>query len=94
MTTLTPDSGPDDVRLKRLRIRSWRRGTKEMDLILGAFCDEQLAGLSEEEVSLYEALLSENDHDLYGWVTGRGEPPARFAALIARIAAHARGSAA
>jgi antitoxin CptB len=27
----------EDVRVKRLRIRSWRRGIKEMDLILGAF---------------------------------------------------------
>lgn len=91
---MTPESGPEDVRLKRLRIRSWRRGIKEMDLILGAFCDEELAGLPEDDVVLYEALLSENDHDLYGWVTGRAAPPARFKALIARIAAHAQGSAA
>ncbi len=83
-----------DVRLKRLRIRSWRRGIKEMDLILGAFCDEELAGLSDSDIALYEELLSENDHDLYGWITGRGEPPERFADLLARIAAHARGSAA
>jgi antitoxin CptB len=92
--TETQESGTEDVRLKRLRIRSWRRGIKEMDLILGAFCDEELAGLPDEEVVLYEALLSENDHDLYGWVTGRSEPPAHFKALIARIATHARGSAA
>ncbi len=41
----TQESVPEDIRLKRLRIRSWRRGIKEMDLILGAFCDEELAGL-------------------------------------------------
>lgn len=92
--TLTPDSDTGEVRLKRLRIRSWRRGIKEMDLILGAYCDEELGRLPEEEVLLYEALLSENDHDLYAWITGRGTPPAEFAQLIARIAAHARGSAA
>jgi antitoxin CptB len=84
----------EDVRLKRLRIRSWRRGTKEMDLILGAFCDAELASLAEAEIVLYEELLSENDHDLYQWVTGQVPPPARFAALLDRIAAHARGSAA
>jgi antitoxin CptB len=84
----------EDVRLKRLRIRSWRRGIKEMDLILGAFCDGELADLPEADIALYEELLSENDHDLYGWVTGRSQPPARFADLLARIAAHARGSAA
>ena len=81
----------EDVRLKRLRIRSWRRGTKEMDLILGAFSDAELAGLADAEVALYEDLLSENDLDLYQWVTGRGTAPARFAPLVSRIAAHARG---
>jgi antitoxin CptB len=84
----------EDVRLKRLRIRSWRRGTKEMDLILGSFCDAELSHLPEAEISLYEDLLSENDHDLYQWVTGQAPAPDRFGALLARIAAHARGSAA
>jgi antitoxin CptB len=84
----------EDVRLKRLHIRSWRRGTKEMDLILGAFCDSELGRLPEEDLALYEDLLSENDHDLYQWVTGQVPPPDRFAGLLARIAAHARGSAA
>jgi antitoxin CptB len=90
----TQESAPEDIRLKRLRIRSWRRGIKEMDLILGAFCDAELAGLPDAEVDLYEELLSENDHDLYGWISGRGDPPDRFAALISRIGAHARGGAA
>jgi antitoxin CptB len=84
----------EDIRLKRLRIRSWRRGIKEMDLILGGFCDAELTRLSEEEIALYEELLSENDHDLYQWVTGQVPPPERFARLLGRIAAHARGSAA
>jgi antitoxin CptB len=84
----------EDVRLKRLRIRSWRRGIKEMDLILGGFCDAELARLSEDEIALYEELLSENDHDLYQWVTGQVPPPERLAALLGHIAEHARGSAA
>ena len=84
----------EDTRLKRLRIRSWRRGTKEMDLILGGFCDAELARLSEDEIALYEELLSENDHDLYQWVSGQAAAPRRVAELLSRIAAHARGSAA
>jgi antitoxin CptB len=84
----------EDVRLKRLRIRSWRRGTKEMDLILGGFCDTELAGLPEADIALYEELLEENDHDLYRWVTGQAPAPDRFADLLERIAARARGSAA
>jgi antitoxin CptB len=36
----------------------------------------------------YEALLEENDHDLYQWVTGQTAAPAPFAALIGEITAH------
>jgi antitoxin CptB len=39
----------------------------------------------------YDALLAENDQDLIQWVLGQSAPPARFAPLIALIAAHARG---
>lgn len=74
-------------RLKRLRIRSWRRGIKEMDLILGGWSDTHLAGLGDDDLQTYDALLSENDHDLYQWVTGQGEAPQEYAPLIARIAA-------
>ena len=76
--------------LKRMRMRSWRRGTKEMDLVLGPFADARLADLSASMLAAYDALLAENDQDLMQWVLGRSAPPDRFAALIARIAAHAR----
>jgi antitoxin CptB len=79
-------------RLKRLRMRSWRRGTKEMDLILGGFCDARLAGLSPDTLDLYEALLEENDQDLYVWVTGQAPAPDHLAPLIAEIAASVTGS--
>lgn len=76
-----------DDRLKRLRIRAWRRGIKEMDLILGRFVDEQAATLDADELDRLEALMEESDLDLYSWVTGRVEPPAAHAPLIDRIAA-------
>ncbi len=74
------------MRLKRLRIRSWRRGTKEMDMILGPFADRALADLSGDELDLYEALLSEPDTDLYRWFSGAASMPARYADLARRIA--------
>lgn len=85
-----PNAAEDrETRLRRLRMRSWRRGIKEMDLILGGFCDARLEGLAPEMLDLYDALLSENDQDLYAWVTGQSPAPAAFAPLIAVIAAHA-----
>ncbi|MEM8849040.1 MAG: succinate dehydrogenase assembly factor 2 [Pseudomonadota bacterium] len=80
---------PRDVRLKRLRIRSWRRGIKEMDLILGGYADAELAGLDDEALDVFEAALGENDHDLFGWVTGQGTPPARYGPLMAELSRRA-----
>lgn len=77
-----------EKRLKRLAIRSWRRGTKEMDLILGPFWDESGASLDAPTLKLYEDLLLENDQDLYQWVSGQADVPDRFAALIGQIADH------
>lgn len=79
---------PED-RLKRMRLRSWRRGTKEMDLLLGPFADVHLAAMPPAELELYEDLLAENDQDLYAWMTGRAASPDRFAALVARVQRHA-----
>jgi antitoxin CptB len=79
-----------EARLKRMRMRSWRRGTKEMDLVLGPWADAHLATLGEEELALYDALLEENDQDLMAWILGQSPTPAPIAPLLGRIAAHAR----
>ena len=76
-------------RLKRISMRSWRRGTKEMDLILGPWSDAHLAALSPETLDHYEALLNENDQDLYAWISGGIAKPAQFQVLLETIAAFA-----
>ncbi|WP_235962550.1 FAD assembly factor SdhE [Jannaschia marina] len=80
-----------EVRRKRLKIRAWRRGIKEMDLILGGYADAELATMDEDALSVFEALLGENDHDLYAWVTGAAAPPPRFAPLVAELGERAAG---
>lgn len=77
-------------RMKRLRMRSWRRGTKEMDLILGPFADARLLGMDAATLDRYEALLAENDQDLIGWVLGQTPPPPRLGPQVAEVAAFAR----
>lgn len=72
-------------RIKRLRMRSMRRGIKEMDIILDRFATAQLADLDADMLDLYDSLLEENDQDLYRWVTGQETPPTRFGPLIAQI---------
>ena len=83
------------TRLKRLKMRSWRRGTREMDLILGPFADAELANLDADTLDAYERLLDENDQDLYPWITARlsggTAGPEVHAAMLDRVAAHAQG---
>lgn len=67
-----------DIRLKRLKMRCWRRGTKEMDLILGPFADTQLSWLSSEILDVLEELLEENDQDLYLWYAGKQQGPGKY----------------
>ena len=70
---------------KRLAIKSWRRGTKELDLILGSFADKNLSNLEMAELDLYEQLLSNDDHLIYGWLFEKEEGPKIFASLIKQI---------
>ena len=72
-------------KVKRLHMRSMRRGIKEMDLILSAFAADRLAGMDDDALTHYDNFLSENDHDLYQWVTGQVPVPDSYSGLIADI---------
>jgi antitoxin CptB len=66
----------DETRLKRLRYRSWHRGCKETDIILGNFADQRLTGLSPALLDLYEQLLEESDSDIWEWLNHKDAPAA------------------
>jgi antitoxin CptB len=68
-------TSPSDIQRKRLGFRSWHRGTRESDLILGRFADAHLAQFDDGQLDRYEALLECSDADLFDWVTGRAAPP-------------------
>jgi antitoxin CptB len=67
-----------EIQRKKLRIRAWRRGFKEADLILGRFADLHLDSLSAQDVEAFERLLDQPDQDSYGWIIGRVETPVEF----------------
>jgi antitoxin CptB len=83
-------SETDEARLKRMTMRSWRRGMKEMDLILGPYAEAHLSSFSVAALDHFEALLAENDQDIFQWITGAGQAPTRYAELIGHIGAFAR----
>ena len=80
-----------DTKIKRLRMRSMRRGIKEMDLILSDYAARHLDGFSDTGLDLYDRLLSENDHDLYAWIGGQMAVPPEYLDLVTHIAAGASG---
>ena len=73
---MTQEKPPDlDHRRKRLRYRSWHRGMREVDLLLGPFADRSLAALSTEQLDRYETLLDQGDPDLLAWIVDRMPVP-------------------
>ena len=64
-----------DDRRKKLRFRAWRRGFRELDLILGPFADACLADMNDAGLDAFEALLNANDQDVYAWVTEAADAP-------------------
>lgn len=68
----------DEIRLKRLRFRAWRRGFKEADLILGPFADKHGPNLSAEQLDAFETLLDQPDQDIYEWIIERRPTPEAF----------------
>ena len=74
------------VARKRLKFRSWHRGTREMDLLLGRFADRHLDSFDVGLLDAYAALLEESDPDIYDWVCGRSEAPdGRFLKALAAV---------
>ena len=73
-----------ETRLKRLRFRSWHRGTKEADLMVGGFYDRYSQTWSDEEISWYESLMDEEDVDIMAWAIGSKTPPERASGPMMR----------
>lgn len=67
---------------KRLIYRSWHRGTREMDLLLGSFADAHVPGFSEGELAQFGQILSHSDPDLYDWIMGKEMLPANLASPV------------
>ena len=80
-----------ETKIKRLRMRSMRRGIKEMDLILQAFADAHLAEMPDAGLDLYDQLLAEYDHDLYAWIGGQAAVPPEYLDLVTWIARDTAG---
>lgn len=81
-------AAPDD-RLKRLRWRC-RRGTRELDALLGGWLERHRASPDDARVAAFDALLGRQDPELWDWLMGHAEPPREdWRTIIAEIRHHA-----
>ncbi|MGE0044497.1 MAG: succinate dehydrogenase assembly factor 2 [Hyphomonadaceae bacterium] len=82
-----------DDRRKKLAFRAWRRGFREIDLILGPFADAHLETLSDAEADAFEALMHAPDQAVYAWITGQELPwPEYDTPTLERIRRFASGA--
>jgi antitoxin CptB len=84
MTGTTRSSDGLDHRRRKLLFRSWHRGMREMDLIMGRFADRAIEDLADGELSDLELLIEVPDRDLLGWITGEWEVPANYDTAVFR----------
>ena len=54
--------------IKKLLYRANHRGTKEMDLVIGGFANENLKKLTFEELKEFELILNFTDKELSSWL--------------------------
>ncbi len=79
-----------DERRKKLQFRAWRRGFREIDLILGKFADRNLAELDAAALDAFERLLDAPDQEVYAWIVGQAPaPPKHDTPVLAAIRAEA-----
>lgn len=71
-----------DERRRKLIFRAWRRGFKEMDLIMGQFADLHIRTMTEPELQEFERLLATPDWEVYAWLTGNKSVPPNYSGPV------------
>src|SRR5271165_897928 len=93
MSGSTLSSAALDERRRKILFRAWRRGLREMDLVMGRFADANLPAMSEAELDEFERLLDAPDPQALAWITGEAATPPEFdTPLLARLSAARRAS--
>jgi antitoxin CptB len=73
-----------DVRRRKLLFRAWRRGVREMDLIVGRFADAHIGTLDEAALDDFERLIEVPNAELYAWVSGDADVSAEHDTAVWR----------
>jgi antitoxin CptB len=71
--------------IRELIYKSWHRGCKETDILLGFFAKSCVQNMSDETIALYKDFISEPDWDIYAWLTDGANPPEKYTNIINMI---------
>ena len=71
---------------KKILFRSWHRGTKEMDLILGEFANNNVRNMDLGDLNKFQVFLNLSDPDLYKWIVAEDDSfPKEFEDFFKKI---------
>ena len=84
MTGTARTSADLDVRRRRVLYRSWHRGMREMDLLMGKFADAEIGSMPDDDLTDFEALIEAPDRDLLRWITGAAAVPENYDTAVFR----------
>lgn len=73
-----------DTRRRKLLFRAWRRGVREMDLIVGRFADAKIDSFDDGALDAFERLIEAPNAALYAWVTGAESAPVEHDTAVLR----------
>ncbi|CAN1562782.1 COG2938 Uncharacterized conserved protein [Rhabdaerophilaceae bacterium] len=82
MTGLSRTTDGLDARRKRILFRAWHRGTREMDLLMGRYAETAIDAMSDDELTVFEALIEVPDRDLFAWLTDKEATPGNYDTAI------------
>ena len=75
-----------EILLNKLKYRSWHRGTKEADILLGVFFDTNYKKMNNKELKDYEHFLDiVNDTDIVLIVQGKKKWPNNYPMSIVKL---------
>lgn len=70
---------------RKLMYRSWHRGCKETDILLGGFALKHLDKFSMDELIEYEKIVDLDDYELYCYITDKQTPPSDISNEIIKL---------
>ena len=71
--------------LKRIIYRSYKRGCRESDIILGNFMENCIDDMSGAQLKQFELFLLEDELQICDWLTQKSSSPQRYEVIVQKI---------